>query len=678
MIQQIKQRRDIQVIRAIAVIIVILFHFPKPLYLKGGFLGVDIFFVISGFLITQLLLSNQLQLSKSYFPFIRRRLRRLLPPLSLVILCTTIATFIFSPVARYMSTVQSAVSAQLFLSNFYFAHYLDSYWNPEVLLSPFLHTWSLGVELQFYLLMPLLFVGLSRSTDRNRALAQRFFIIGSASLTLFVIGNISNTQTMLTFSPGGFAFFVPFARLWEFLLGALVALRIDMSFPRRVFSHIWLLVLGITCLILGVVCASLEVASTSANTAAVCFGTILLLQAGQRSHASKDSVWSQIMCWIGDRSYGLYLWHWPILVVCNWLSLNLAMTVALVCILSAGLASLSYRYIEKRRDTTRSSAISGMLRPISLLAVAPIMVVLALVVGSTNWYLRPVNPAMLATSFPDPLASRLDEFANADDGCEETPLLTHCADFSSTTPEVIVIGDSLAYSTFPALHVAARAHGYNTSMLWTGGCGIRLNSCSNSKIGNQIYDYLATRNIALLVVSSNFEYETNIMTSVEESAGTKPRCPTDLTIEKCAIHLENVAKYVKESRQGIYKLLNFSDRILISLPFPQQTEEHPTCLNYSIWERLWADDSHSGSCGKTSREWQVARQGLYPQSIRDLASEFDGVHTWNPVDYLCNAVLCPAIINDGEEIYFDHIHITWLASRFLFPALDAELNSLNK
>jgi len=678
MIQQIKQRRDIQVIRAIAVIIVILFHFPKPLSLKGGFLGVDIFFVISGFLITQLLLSNQLQLSKSYFPFMRRRLRRLLPPLSLVILCTTIATFIFSPVARYMSTVQSAVSAQLFLSNFYFAHYLDSYWNPEVLLSPFLHTWSLGVELQFYLLMPVLFVGLSRSTDRNRALVRRFFIIGSASLTLFLIGNISNTQTMLTLSPGGFAFFVPFARLWEFLLGALVALRIDMSFPRRVLSHIWLLVLGVTCLILGVVCASLEVASTSANTAVVCFGTILLLQAGQRSQASKDSVWSQIMCWIGDRSYGLYLWHWPILVICKWLSLNPAMTVFLVCIFSTGLASLSYRYIEKRRDKTHLSAISGILRPISLLAVAPIIVVLALFVGSTNWYLRPVNPAMLAKSFPDPLASRLDEFANADDGCEETPLLTHCADFSSTTPECMVIGDSLAYSTFPALHVAARAHGYNTSMLWTGGCGIRLNSCSNSKIGNQIYDYLTTRNIALLVVSSDFEYETNIMTSVEESAGTKPRCPTDLTIEKCAIHLENVAKYLKESRQGIYKLLNFSDRILISLPFPQQTEEHPTCLNYSIWERLWAADSHSGSCGKTSREWQVARQGLYPQSIRDLASEFDGVHTWNPVDYLCNAELCPAIINGGEEIYFDHIHITWLASRFLFPALDAELNSLNK
>ncbi|MGN6208364.1 acyltransferase family protein [Asticcacaulis sp.] len=323
------KRADIQGLRGIAVLAVVLFHVSHAA-LPGGFAGVDIFFVISGYLITQILLRDMESGTFRLRDFYQRRVRRLFPALFTVLAFTLVAGLAILPPKLLSELVYSQFFTTLFLSNFAFARLAD-YFDTTSNLKPLLHTWSLGVEEQFYLVFPLLLLLLRR-------FAGRFLWPILAGVAV-----VSLVAAQITIRPEA-AFYLPTTRAFELLIGALTVWaqgRITLSDKaRRLLS-----VLGVGLLTASLIIMSDRVPFPGLWALPPCLGAALLL-------ISKDGWGNKLisappLVWTGDISYSLYLWHWPLLVLAR-LVLGEAWWIALVVVIAAFIiAALSRRYIEQ-------------------------------------------------------------------------------------------------------------------------------------------------------------------------------------------------------------------------------------------------------------------------------------------------------------------------------------------
>ena len=324
-----QKRDDIQGLRGIAVLAVVLFH-VSHVVLPGGFAGVDIFFVISGYLITQILLRDMEAGVFRLRDFYQRRVRRLFPALFTVLAFTLIAGLVILPPKLLSELVYSQFFTTLFLSNFAFTR-LAGYFDAAASLKPLLHTWSLGVEEQFYLIFPLLLLGL-------RTFARRFLwpiLAGLAILSLIAAQLTTRPET---------AFYLPTTRAFELLIGALTVWaqdRIRLSDKvRRIVS-----VLGIALLAASLIFLNDHLPFPGLWALPPCLGAAALLLTADGWGNKLISV--PPLVWAGDISYSLYLWHWPLLVFARIVfgeSVWLALPVVGVAF---GLAVLSRRYIER-------------------------------------------------------------------------------------------------------------------------------------------------------------------------------------------------------------------------------------------------------------------------------------------------------------------------------------------
>jgi peptidoglycan/LPS O-acetylase OafA/YrhL len=324
-----QKRADIQGLRGIAVLAVVLFHVSHRA-LPGGFAGVDIFFVISGYLITQILLRDMGAGAFRLRDFYQRRVRRLFPALFTVLAFTLVAGLIILPPKLLSELVYSQFFTTLFLSNFAFARLAD-YFDAAANLKPLLHTWSLGVEEQFYLVFPLLLLVLHR-------FVRRFLwpvLVGLALLSLIA--------AQITTRPEA-AFYLPTTRAFELLIGALTVWaqgRISLKSGART----GLSLLGVFLLIASLAGLNDSLPFPGLWALPPCLGTgFLLLTAkgwGNRLISAPP------LTYAGDISYSLYLWHWPLLVFAR-LIFGDSIWVALGGVIAAfGLALVSRRYIEQ-------------------------------------------------------------------------------------------------------------------------------------------------------------------------------------------------------------------------------------------------------------------------------------------------------------------------------------------
>jgi peptidoglycan/LPS O-acetylase OafA/YrhL len=355
-------RPDIDGLRALAVLPVLLFH--AKLGCPGGFVGVDIFFVISGFLISSLILKDLTDGTFSLTAFWERRIRRILPALVTVVLATLVAGwFLFLP-EDLIKLGKAAIAQSTLMSNFlFYQQWLDGngYFAPTVYPKPLVHTWSLAVEEQFYLLFPLLLAFLAR-WQRPSLVIVTILIIAIGSLMLSVYGCIHY--------PAATFYLLP-ARAWELLLGALLALlrgrvvinklvkaRIVEALPTLQLLHDRIdtnkLVREITgWLGLCLVCYpifSYNSLNEFPGWAAVppCLGAALIIFSSE----AKLSIVGRILAWkpavfIGLISYSLYLWHWPLLVFSKYPFGSQSWKVsASMLLVSAVLATLSWKFVE--------------------------------------------------------------------------------------------------------------------------------------------------------------------------------------------------------------------------------------------------------------------------------------------------------------------------------------------
>ena len=338
-------RTDIEGLRGLAVLLVVVFH-ARPTWLPGGFIGVDVFFVLSGYLITRLLVDELETTGSIALPaFWARRARRLLPISALVIIVTVFASWAALAPYAVRSVVTDAVAASGFFVNFRFAFQLGDYFGAQLAASspsPLLHYWSLAVEEQFYLVWPLLLLAVTRRSTNIRVAAGRA-VAGVIVLSLLLSGVM--TQTYPTA-----AFYLLPARMGELGIGAAVAIwaPILTAAPQRLRT-----VGGWVGLVMIVVVAfDIDESFTFPGLLAMIpvLATALVITGGE----GQQSYWPagrllrlRPLQWLGKHSYGLYLWHWPLLVLAQvrWGPLGFFQT-AVVVALAMGLSSLSLRALE--------------------------------------------------------------------------------------------------------------------------------------------------------------------------------------------------------------------------------------------------------------------------------------------------------------------------------------------
>jgi len=336
-------RYDINALRAIAVLSVIFYHYQFP-FLSGGFAGVDIFFVISGFLMSKLILTGLEKQVFSYPAFLWRRIQRIVPALLFLILLVSLTGFlIYFPWDLKASSI-NALGSLFFYSNILYLH-TASYFDASSALNIYLHTWSLSVEFQFYLLYPLLLIGLHTVINQK---PWQILTIGLLTISFFTMSVILTTTQPI------YSFYLLPSRSWELLAGAMVFLLGNFKpgrLVRQIFAGAGYLILGA-----GLVLLDSKLPWPGYYTAIPVLGTSVIIIADYNDGAVFKN---QVIQFFGKISYSLYLWHWPVYVFSQYLGFDNSVIVKLSLIaLSIMLAFLSYTFIEQKKISYKTLVIA--------------------------------------------------------------------------------------------------------------------------------------------------------------------------------------------------------------------------------------------------------------------------------------------------------------------------------
>jgi peptidoglycan/LPS O-acetylase OafA/YrhL len=381
-------RRDIDGLRALAVIPVVLFHFGFSTF-SGGFVGVDVFFVISGFLITSILFREIGAQRFSFVDFWARRARRIIPALSVVMLATLALGWLLLTAKDFSELGRTVRYQSLFISNILFMRE-DGYFAPASDLKPLLHTWSLAVEEQYYIFFPLLMVLLMRHIRHWRWVLFAVLLI-SFGLNVAYIERKPDV-----------AFFSLPTRAWELLCGAMLAVLPARKHAVRPWLYQAVGVAGLVAVLVAVFTFDRETLFPGwAALLPVLGATALIWSGGQGSTWAGRLLSLPVFVWIGLLSYSLYLWHWPIYVYANAISVDGIQPWEALgwMLLALGLAWLSWRFVEL---PFREKQLLGGRKPV-LVAGLLAMVALA-VTGSV---------VRSADGFPQRLTGKALEYAQA-------------------------------------------------------------------------------------------------------------------------------------------------------------------------------------------------------------------------------------------------------------------------
>jgi len=307
-----KYRDDIQGLRGFSVLIVVLYH--TGFLIRGGFVGVDIFFAISGFVVaTSIFGSDRNDSLQFLLYFFARRVKRLMPLFIVVNAITlVVSVFLLSPFGEIQQVAKASAASSFLVANFFFQS-RDSYWN--LIDHPLRHMWSLSAEEQFYLFFPISVITISRFFRTPQVRSRVWFIFLSLSLFTSLVICLYATKNSARLTLTKFGFFSSPTRAWEFLAGV-ISFEIHRNF-RQKFSlsfSAFLSILGQLLLVWSVLNIRSEVGWPSWRCVPLILGICMLLISG-----SLNGFWNSLtrlkpLVWIGDRSYGWYLWHWPILV----------------------------------------------------------------------------------------------------------------------------------------------------------------------------------------------------------------------------------------------------------------------------------------------------------------------------------------------------------------------------
>ena len=335
-------REDIDGLRALAVLAVIGFHFEAP-RVFGGFVGVDIFFVISGFLITGIIQTEMREKTFSFARFYERRVRRLLPALYAMIALTAIPSFHYLLTSERLEFFRSAAAAATFTSNLFF--WLQSgYFDHAAVEKPLLHTWSLAVEEQFYLaLPPMLWAALRVANGRRSVLPIALALIGGGSLSLSI--------WLIATGRSDNAFFMSPPRAWEFLIGSVIAIEGFPVLNNRMLQHS---IRGVAIVLILIPVFTYNQYQNFPGYRALlpCIGAAVFIWCGTGipNRVRHRLSFLSILRFCGQISYSLYLWHWPLFTFARFSKASLTLDIfdkTLLFALTVAISYLSWRFVEQ-------------------------------------------------------------------------------------------------------------------------------------------------------------------------------------------------------------------------------------------------------------------------------------------------------------------------------------------
>jgi peptidoglycan/LPS O-acetylase OafA/YrhL len=459
-------------LRAVAILAVVAFH-ALPWALPGGFAGVDVFFVISGFLITRFIAAELTDGSFSLLNFYVRRARRLLPAaLVCFLVVAALSAFVLLPDA-YWYFGRSLLAAVLMYANIFFYN-TGGYFSAPSLEKPLLHTWSLAVEDQFYLTWPLLLVVLAPRIPRRALIALSVALIA---------GSLYYAEIKITKDPE-FAFFQLPTRAWELLLGAVLALTASrISFPTVVAEA--LAAAGVVLIAASFVMLSPEAHFPGAGALPACLGTAAIIAASLNTETLVARALAlRPVVFVGLISYSLYLWHWPLIALLSyWLEKPLSVAQALAVVtVSFGVAILSWRYVERpfRKGTGHGEHTAATLSPADWRFVGGVIAGVALVIGVAgalkigkgfperyNSEIRTVLEQMVTGNKQRGACDDYQNIFRNDDVCNFGRKKV-----AGESYEVALFGDSMADHWAPLVAKFAEEKNLAGRQVTNGGCGL--------------------------------------------------------------------------------------------------------------------------------------------------------------------------------------------------------------
>lgn len=620
-----KKRSDIDGLRAIAVLPVILFHAGVPLF-SGGFAGVDIFFVISGYLLSYIVIQERRENNFSFVNFYERRARRILPVLIFIVSITLpIAYFLLSPV-QLKEYGQSLIGVTTFSSNFVF-WFQSGYFAEAAENKPLLHTWSLAVEEQYYLILPFLFCLMGYLGTR-----RFIYLIGAfALLSLFLSEIMSRTHTEANF------YLLP-TRAWELLAGTLCAFYVSIKGEQKssVFA-----ILGLGMILLSFLIFDQDTRFPSGYALLPVIGTVLILLYSQGTIIDRFLSLSPIVG-IGLISYSAYLWHQLILAFYRLHTMKqdlfLHEILAVLCV-TLSLSYLSWRYIEqpfrKKKEkiyciwSRKKFAIVSVISFVAISCIGGYFVFNPQIAYS---YISLSDDKKRIYEYLDHKEKAKDLYlfnkCFMKDHFQEDIVQKHCINISGREGSIFLWGDSHA----AALAVGLRAKYENFAALSNSGCGPYMNYKTKTRFYCQdnnsfILEKIRELQPATILIHANWVARINI--------------------------LDQIDKTLSE-----IKLVAPNSKIIIIGGVPQW---HP-----SLPEKLISSKSEIVDSIYMKNDYQEVAKA--DNLLRHYAQKHD-VQFISYLELICDDYTCLSVVKDGNDLYtpmmWDYGHLTKPGSNYM-------------
>lgn len=642
-------REDINGLRAWAVLAVVFYHLPFAYQLPGGFAGVDIFFVISGFLMTSIILGGNQNGNFSLAKFYMSRVRRILPALLFLVVVLLIMGWFWLTTPDYKNLSEEAAAALAFVSNI---HYWDNagYFDSSATEKWLLHTWTLSVEAQFYFLYPLLLLAIKRLTTSQKMLWTVVFITFLASLLLNII--------VVHFYPIPTFFLLP-SRGWELLAGGLVYLTpriwpgVDRYQDKKIlFYFAWALILASLLLL------DEDLLWPGYWAVIPVLGSALIIFVNRpQSIFTRNAIFQ----WLGDRSYSLYLWHWPAIVLLFFMSVedsNIA--IALALLVSVLMAHFSYLVIE----TPTRKIFSGLplKKEVSVIFAVTIVLIMLAVYLTNNPVAGRINPQIdeiaAQANNKNPMECRKIDAFNTE--------MPSCIHGDSDTIGAIVVGDSHATAQVTGIAEAADKYGYSIAHYYHDSCptlsGVMLadwlRNYPNDKCANFVKWIEAEleqypKQIPMIIINRfSFMFGSSI--------DKKPAVYFDKVYQRN--DTPDFHEEISNAMVETYCSFSAERPVFVLKPTPEQNHEVAKAASREL---IFYDEMS---------EYAITREDYYEKNrtvLKALQRSYGmcDVTILDPIPYLCENGVCPGIIN-GLPITSDEDHFNEYGNKLLVPLFE--------
>lgn len=605
-------RPEIDGLRAIAVISVVFFHAGYAAF-QGGYIGVDVFFVISGYLITSIILKELQNNTFSLQKFYERRIRRIFPAFIFIMSISTLLCWIYLLPDDMKVFSQTLAASTFFSANLYFHFKKNNYFGLHTEENPLLHTWSLSVEEQFYLVFPLLLLICWRI--RKRAIVHLLIILALASFSAAEIMNRTQASA---------AFFLLHTRAWELLAGALIAVMPPIKYIQTSLVKNILSLLGLALIFFSIYFFDHQTPVPGYLTLIPILGTILTLLFASPDTQTAKILSHQLLVGIGLISFSLYLWHQPLFALNKYLSYQRPEPISFfyLTLLSGGLAYLTWKYIE---NPFRNKEKISQKWVFSSALILSLLLILFGVQGHINH------------GYPhrDPLFQRLVSNVGLSIGCNGNDVIGNAKCQHGSEPEVAFLGNSYA------MHLI---HGFKDTFPETHFVQLTIDSCEPH--ARDTRTQAGKKNCA--------EFHQRALKSIVESPHIKQVIISSPF--KDISHGQNQ----KAFKQSLHQLAQAKKSILLIGPTPGNGNDFGRCFvrhrnNLSLCNFLKTE---------ISREYFKIIE-----TLQTLASQSPQIDFWDLTDLICKNELCQTSLNNGLLIYRDSGHLSVEGSIYIWQKL---------